>query len=142
MHGFKPNSNAERQGLILIGDEILAINAINIQGKYLEDVVRAFTFGASADAFVPVIVRRHVQISGGTLLDDDDDDDNDGDGDGVNDDPAAAEEEEEEWDDTLPAEAFIVKRVSGSPLKVSLRDIMTNSDLSEMEFSIPKVASY
>ena len=141
VHGFHPQSNAEKQGTVLAGDEILAINGINIQGGQLEDVVRALSFGDPGDLFAPFIVRRHVQISGGTLLADDDDDD---DGDESDDGdakllPAEEEEEEEVFDDDVPEESFVIKRITGSPLKVSLADVMANPDHSEMEFTIPKV---
>jgi len=39
IHGFKPNSKAEQQGLLQIGDELLAIEGIDVKGKYLSDVV-------------------------------------------------------------------------------------------------------
>ena len=41
LHGFKSNSLAERQGLLHVGDEFVAVNGVLVLGKYLEDVIDA-----------------------------------------------------------------------------------------------------
>ena len=33
VHGFKPNSRAEEQGLIKVNDEILSINSVDVEGQ-------------------------------------------------------------------------------------------------------------
>ena len=33
VHGFRPNSRAEKQGLIKVNDEILSVNAVDVEGK-------------------------------------------------------------------------------------------------------------
>ena len=41
VHGFRPGSRAERQGKIQVGDEILEINSVNVEGQELTALVNA-----------------------------------------------------------------------------------------------------
>jgi uncharacterized protein YdgA (DUF945 family) len=41
VHGFKPNSRAEQQGLIKVNDEILSVNSVDLEGQDLEALVNA-----------------------------------------------------------------------------------------------------
>jgi C-terminal processing protease CtpA/Prc len=60
IHGFKPNSNAERQGLLAIGDELIMINNVVVKGKYLQDIVEAIKTGNEHRDTVNVTIRRRV----------------------------------------------------------------------------------
>jgi C-terminal processing protease CtpA/Prc len=56
VHGFIPYCRAEEQGLIKVGDEIISVNQINVQGKQLDDVVHALK--DHHEEYVPLIIRR------------------------------------------------------------------------------------
>ena len=56
VHGFKPYSRAEEQGLLRVGDEVLAVNDINVQGQQLEAVIEALM--NHEDEFVRIVIRR------------------------------------------------------------------------------------
>ncbi len=57
IHGFKPNSAAETQGLIHIGDELINICGVDVEGQFLNAVV-AVLQGHQGE-FVDMRVRRH-----------------------------------------------------------------------------------
>jgi C-terminal processing protease CtpA/Prc len=86
IHGFKQNSNAEKQGLLNIGDELLYVDGVTVQGKFLEDLVNAMKVNSEKDSVHMVIRRRTSNGTWGsngydlTQQDEDfydDDDDND-----------------------------------------------------------------
>lgn len=56
IHGFKSYSRAEEQGLLRVGDEILAVNDVDVQGRQLEAVIDALI--DHEDEFVRMVVRR------------------------------------------------------------------------------------
>ena len=66
IHGFKPNSNAERQGLLQVGDELLEVNGINVKGMFLEDVVSALQ--GHDEGVVSMRIRRHLFYEDDDLL--------------------------------------------------------------------------
>lgn len=66
IHGFKPNSAAEHQGLLKAGDELLSIAGKVVKGLYLEDVVAALI--DHTDPLVPMKVRRHLVDDGDDMI--------------------------------------------------------------------------
>lgn len=57
VHGFRPYSKAEEQGLLKVGDEVFKVNGVFVKGGYLEDVVAALE--DHTDDLVDITVRRH-----------------------------------------------------------------------------------
>ena len=62
IHGFKPNSAAENQGALKIGDELLAVDGVNVEGKFLSVLVPIFQ--RHVGVVVKMKVRRHLIDSG------------------------------------------------------------------------------
>jgi C-terminal processing protease CtpA/Prc len=57
VHGFKPNSLAQEQGKLLEGDELLAVDGIDMRGKALPALVSALRYHDQNS--VNIKVRRH-----------------------------------------------------------------------------------
>ena len=68
IHGFKPNSAAEKQGLLKAGDELVTVNKINVKGGFLEDIIRALQDHVGSS--VPMTIRRHLMEENDELLKD------------------------------------------------------------------------
>jgi len=78
IHGFRPDSEAEKQGLIRPGDEILSINNTYVKGLFLEDLVAAMQKGPGGQGEekkgeggvreVPIRVRRYLLEQDDELL--------------------------------------------------------------------------
>jgi C-terminal processing protease CtpA/Prc len=62
IHGVKPNTRAREQGLLRVGDELLAVDDVNVQGKYLERVVKIIM--RNTDDYVKLTVRRTAGAHG------------------------------------------------------------------------------
>jgi C-terminal processing protease CtpA/Prc len=59
IYGFLPDSSAEQQGLLHVGDELLMVNDVDVEGGDIPDLVSAMQSEEYADATsVPVMVRR------------------------------------------------------------------------------------
>lgn len=58
IHGFKPNSAAEMQGLLRPGDELITVAGRDVKGCFLEDVVEAMLNHVGPE--VAMTVRRHL----------------------------------------------------------------------------------
>jgi hypothetical protein len=56
VHGFIPYSRAEEQGFLRVGDEIISVNGVQVEGKQLDAVVTALQH--HHDEFVPIVIRR------------------------------------------------------------------------------------
>lgn len=64
VYGFLPDSNAEQQGLVRIGDELLMINDMDVEAGTLDDLVVAMQSEEYKDAAeVPMMVRRQMDHS-------------------------------------------------------------------------------
>ena len=63
VHGFKPGSRAERQGIIRVGDEIAMVDGVNVEGGFLDDIV-AVIRQHTGDS-VPMRLRRRGGGGGG-----------------------------------------------------------------------------
>lgn len=66
VHGFKPNSAAEKQGLIKAGDELVSVNKVNVKGGFLEDVISALKDHMGPN--VQMMIRRHMMEESDELL--------------------------------------------------------------------------
>jgi C-terminal processing protease CtpA/Prc len=62
VHGFRPFSRVEEQGLLHVGDEFIKVNGLSVKGGYLENVVDALQ--DHEEEFVDIVVRRHFQKKG------------------------------------------------------------------------------
>lgn len=62
VHGFRPMSNAEAQGLVHIGDELVEINRVDVRGKTLEDVIAALD-GHTANEVQMKVKRRDIAMA-------------------------------------------------------------------------------
>ena len=61
IYGFLPNSNAEQQGLLRVGDELLTVNDLDVEGGTIPDLVSAMQNEEYVDSsFVPMMVRRQM----------------------------------------------------------------------------------
>ena len=64
VYGFLPDSNAEQQGLVRIGDELLMVNDMDVEAGTLDDLVVAMQSEEYKDAGeVPMMVRRQMDHS-------------------------------------------------------------------------------
>jgi hypothetical protein len=63
IHGFKANSKAEESGLLKVGDELTAVNGVDIRGKELHDIADVLEEYLLDDFIVVKIRRRRVMIS-------------------------------------------------------------------------------
>ena len=68
IHGFKPNSAAEKQGLLKAGDELVTVNKMDVKGRFLEDVIHALQDHVGGS--VPMTIRRHLMEENDELLKD------------------------------------------------------------------------
>lgn len=62
IHGFRPFSKAEAQGLLKVGDEIIEINGVDVQGEQLETVIDVLQQSPEEEDFVDIVVRRRDQL--------------------------------------------------------------------------------
>ena len=60
IHGFRPFSEAKKQGLLKIGDELLAVEGINVCGRTLEDVIQILSQHFGSDVEMVVCRRDHI----------------------------------------------------------------------------------
>ena len=67
VHSFKKESIAEKEGLLLVHDEILCVNGVDVEGRDLAQLVTAL--GASNGLTVSMRVRRHHMDLGAILYD-------------------------------------------------------------------------
>ena len=62
--GFLPGSQAEAQGLLEIGDELLVVNDVDVEGGTIDDLVYAMQSEEYANSnYVPVMIRRQSDAS-------------------------------------------------------------------------------
>jgi hypothetical protein len=61
IHGFRPNSKAETQALLKIGDEILEIDNVNISGGQIEDLIEVLKLNTRD--FVTLLVCRRDNLN-------------------------------------------------------------------------------
>ena len=106
IHGFRGHSRAKAQGCISVGDELLMINHVDVQGKYLEDIVAALKAPtpdedvADDPDCVHIRVRRrfnmddHYTIEDGSSEEEEEDEDEDGDFDEVDEEAEESEGED------------------------------------------------
>lgn len=57
VHGFKPNSKAEAQGQVWVGDELLRVDGVDVEGQFLGAVVAVMQKHTGRD--VSMMFRRH-----------------------------------------------------------------------------------
>jgi hypothetical protein len=62
IHGFRPFSKAEAQGFLKVGDELIEINGVDVQGEQLEVVIDVLQHSPEDDEFVDMVVRRRDQL--------------------------------------------------------------------------------
>ena len=68
VHGFKPGSKAEQQGLMRAGDEILTVDGVDVEGKFLESLVAVLQAHEGADDSVRMRLRRRAPGAAGPLV--------------------------------------------------------------------------
>ena len=63
IHGFKANSKAEESGLLKMGDELIAVNGVDVRGQELHDVADVLEEYLLDDFIMVKIRRRRVMIT-------------------------------------------------------------------------------
>ena len=62
VHGFRHGSRAKSQGIIQVGDELMEMNHVSIEGKNLTDIVAALAAKSSDNDDIDSYERVHVKI--------------------------------------------------------------------------------
>ena len=61
VHGFKPNSRAEQQSIVRVGDEVLSMHGVDVEGQFLSSIVGILR--SHEGSSVPMRLRRHIVSS-------------------------------------------------------------------------------
>jgi C-terminal processing protease CtpA/Prc len=64
IHGFREDSEAYGQGFVEVGDEVLALNHVNVEGGYLDDLVSALRSDSAdiSEHRVHIVIRRRFVV--------------------------------------------------------------------------------